>query len=1416
MFAFALSIGTNRYVTDDVSAILVTISDELNIIIPKSATGPAKYIDVPLARVHSASVATSANSQSQSPSYVLIMNLAIVDGATCYLNASRSGSSLVSLVFVDEKDARTLLRLIQSRMIDKTQVGYFSQSEPLDISQHYWDARSEDELANPLTRDNHDVNVVSAGPTASLTSVHKQPSNTVQHAERSVLVAMGVDVSRPAPPSDRQVDTTKGKSPSLVMEDLGQPHRADFPSSLQRKGIDDSIEQAHSTAKTDAVSAEVQHPQNQADDYDNLYDVSPRNLENRPRPIKPRPSSPQLPPLPNDNPNKPIHTSTRVLSNIRGVTSVSPDATADSNSQRPRPTGPFNETIGPLITGNISKDNAMPQELNRGTRNTQDRFLHGDQVVTSPRFHPFSEHVAQKRTTSSSQLKLKASSPKQVKPSKRPPVEKNKARSRVELSNTGDEYDLEPSPEPTKPTHNAESASFKMSVRGGQLQSSRGRISNAKRSAADLASTTSDLCLKVISAAEDSKSRPQKEDGSNARASQAPTRLLNNKTSNPPPVRKGKQADIRSPTAAKMKKPSRPPAKTKVGPKIVATPLTVPKSRRAAAIKANKKLQGQDESDEITDVDEFETIIPAIEPSPITKKTAKPSARKSQFNRPVPINGSGKRQADSAPQTGVQIPRSVDGSKDASRADVNPPKRRKYASNSKPDTKRSKEISKIEDSPLPLAHGTHGDSKATKPDIRVDRTAPSLPTMTMDNQDIAMRPEPLPGTGREHLQKGDERPKQPAYTEEVADSEESMTPNVVSQHFPQQASIGMVGDTEDRHFQEAMPEVDNEPLKYNQVQDTGTGVIRSDMPNKIETPRPRKIGTQPPHIDQVPKSGSAAEEVTNLNVLANHVKTHPQAQKGVVAAVPESKGEMPHLSEAQRSFEATKVLKSINKPTVVQRRVDKGHSPDHHRAQDPFEAKLGALFSKESQKKPFFKLQGQPVEQLRESEKTKETVEAAPVAADIHPRRVQQDTALPKDNSSEAMRKANTTANDKAKAQEKSPSRRAHGIHEVHTQAVAGVQASTSETPLPTLSSKRFELISFAASGPRNQGILSSRKRTPLEEIPVRNSDNTKSKNEDSGNDKKSMVLFLYDSPLDQDRGPWHEPQRNGTPLYNPKAVPPMKPKVQVSVVHEKTHRLSSQSTRVDVNGSPIPCRDRLHQGKRHEAKTDHHKFDFGDGQTLVEADGQRGDVSKLPTVRQNVMSALEDNAFASMTSNRKQVPSSPHAPSTLATMPPHVVLGNGDMVNRKTLESIVSKVPQDPFVEGDPKPPSSFMKLLHKSNAAEKKRKSGDLDEKKSHDTTNQKPLSVEDDPDMTLVEPEPKRRRRTHRTVLVYSSSSPSSPSETASKDETPTNVESDQESESPTTRWRKGLEPHQCNVLDALSVITHVSKSKRQPFV
>lgn len=363
-----------------------------------------------------------------------------------------------------------------------------------------------------------------------------------------------------------------------------------------------------------------------------------------------------------------------------------------------------------------------------------------------------------------------------------------------------------------------------------------------------------------------------------------------------------------------------------------------------------------------------------------------------------------------------------------------------------------------------------------------------------------------------------------------------------------------------------------------------------------------------------------------------------------------------------------------------------------------------------------------------------------------------------------------------------------HRIKRANSQEKLFVQDIGPRTTPTKDINRKANLISFNVRGPKNQGVIfnqnghssGSAQRQPFRSL-VANTDRSL---------KRKLPIWEGDlSNLDTDLKPGKRP-RILTSI--PKDQDPVQHRS--SFIKEANHRPSSQSTRVNENGSPMPfmhARQVAFQDHGVRASTEINKF------SSSLSDDEEGDLllsGEKINVRPGI-SALEPRLAkatkmswrnSSSNSKRKRTLNNSQSPGT-NQLTAHRIHPSGEFINLHTENVVLPIRPPDPFIDTRKSRRNTFMEMLRSSgNPSDKSLESNCLN------------LHGQD-PDKTLIEDQ-SNTPSTERSVLESSSS------KLGSSSESPSSSEREVQEEDP---WRKNMEPHQIGQLDALYDISHVSQ-------
>lgn len=1461
VFAHAVHVGDRKWDLEEASDILVTVSEELNIIVPENDTSPAIYIDVALSSISNVSF-DELVTDSQQPSYGLVMQLIGETATNCMINANGYAKNHVALAFASKKDANTLRRLLEPTKARTDRNTLQSQSEAVNVSEDDGPTASDSALINnqSLVRTTfpasasipHRYPVTSINPAIlhrshhasadhqenSLDSTVEQDGNisNVRHyiemaeeidvsesdglvnkAIESIDVSQayalsredtrdGSEVGRAVVPMDRVQENLEGFDRNL---DIGLSS-----SSRRHKGLK-AIQNAPAirAQPSQQVILSVQPVENrhrsEAEDggFDELYDASPKmNYSRRPSPRtvahESAPSNAERTPGPTARqPNVATEPSIKLSRQLRndngvvgphteqcadtGLAAMTEDAAGDvkakANSKKKKvpipvkantlalnskePTKPMARTsLKPIPTAessNAATDNYnIPPSPTRISSNVQDTGNKKDAVTTQPK-----------------PTKAPAKRPAQHKPVPTKAIPNTSSKGPVSRLKKA----VKDKPEAKNPKQE----------RALKTQS-------GKKVTYDV---DDDTIWDVDLAYSEGKPQvsPEKHQPPKAEA----------KTIRTAKTKKGKDQSKVSTDKAKADKVTKTRTQAARARVVKAKPrpaaLSQPRSRRAAAIKANQKIQGLVESDEIED---DEDIVPADtrsrQPAPSGIARA-PRDKKTQNGRDDRTSSGGELPSADSPGKDLVLdnvsPKASDKQKldSATKTDSSPEKVDIVRSVAKevPSAKPSpmKNISQKESTTgtlmiPPLAgHGDHSEQQNVifdEKDFEVAEARAKLvpvnaPRLQNSIAKTQSAPNPPPKEGKMN-QGCDDRNQDQAVIQraKIIFEREKVEGYVTPLHAP---PAQMVVDIRQRR---TVPR-SAEPAQESSPKSTGR--------------RHDPFGTKLNALLLEPKDANSNiqsdENVRDINVEGRGLDTAKLASS---------------LTEsiAKASEKPQRYLKSLMQ-------VD-GKGDD-----SPYLSSKPAVESVSASR----------VEVKRKGEQEEDT---RPKRLKVAPREL-LDRAL---DVQESMNNANTAK----------------------------------KTPLLVTKNKP-SVIGFSTSGPRNQGIILTQKtKTPHEFViewgmhdatsttinkaekglaPVRetlqvspeevqnNLENlsgalkkipssprrgetehlktleavrlSKSDTQDYQNQKRKFTPFLDETVQWEHKHISKRPKRGvATPPSANANHPKMLPDPSPAVAHDRSQRLSSQTTRVNENGSPMPF---LINPSENIADEEQYP-DEDDGKEAL-AEAQLEDQFALqeydtvltepvlphrPIV--SAVSILQPKTMTSqiMSSNSKQIPSSPHAASVFGTMPPHHIYHDGEIVNPETKESIIPIKPQDPFLGATRNPQNQFMEALRRSSElASKRLTSGVNDRRRSGAVSVRQTHDVGEDPEKTLVEPE----RRKYRQNYVSSSSS-NSQSGTSTQVSQPDESSEGGKNGEADAKWRKALEPHQGNMLESLLAISH----------
>ncbi|KAL8807668.1 MAG: hypothetical protein Q9200_004581 [Gallowayella weberi] len=398
--------------------------------------------------------------------------------------------------------------------------------------------------------------------------------------------------------------------------------------------------------------------------------------------------------------------------------------------------------------------------------------------------------------------------------------------------------------------------------------------------------------------------------------------------------------------------------------------------------------------------------------------------------------------------------------------------------------------------------------------------------------------------------------------------------------------------------------------------------------------------------------------------------------------------------------------------------------------------------------------------------------------------------------------------------------------------------------------SDRSQLISSEPKGPRNQGRTSPERHTVTEYpsevdrgrdltrglaqkrkrdhgIHVRHGVHGDSPRPSADQGQKKARI---EEPNDSTAAPDHVSTRMGKEAPLAKRQPPaenrqplliQRPRGQAKgslAAHSSLFdddlapNVSSQGSRVDENGSPLPPQrtrsfvypavEQMYTGEVDSDLENVVPFLKDDEAMFIDAEMDGIDEPELPAFTTLQGARIKEATFTG-SSNSKHGPSSPTAPSAMLTdIQAHAVQPGGRLVNVHTDAVLVPATLHDPFTSPKARPPNSFLdRLRRKCQGVEKDERTAPI--AKLTDKPSDRRTWNGIDPDATLVEvgdvPRPAKTRR--RATSVSRSISSLDTSQQHSRSSQGSAAE-----EAARKRWRDALEPHQKDTLGVLYEVSH----------
>ena len=1429
LYAFGLTVGHLQYNTVDESAILVTVFNDLRIVISACPTGPAIYVDVPFENIQHTTIVSEWNAESQEHRHAVTIELSrAVKNAWYYNAAGRKGGTL-SMAFTSPYHAKTLSAILQQReKAGKTGRPTVMESQPINCSEPALDgefatpnlALTESQSlagvaleANSLLSQNPPIGAFHpknpALPSTSQSGITKHVSGSgleadiyhdTQRPASSVSSAIeGIDVSQPDPVNSRKNDSNTRTSAAHAG---GQAIETPRPA-----GTLAGVELEESPGQTAAGSPSKDQSSNYQDlGYDSSYDISPRASRVRPK------SKDNAVPMIQPKLSRPT-SSKRTLTAIDDGPTEKPPPSKLSKSLRNKD---GNVEAGILSPSSLELARAvgnLPKTLKASKTNDKD----GVPSSAKSKVGLQKSHLIKK----TKEAKGKGQAPK------------GKDQEHIE-----DEYDLPRSPK--SPVRKLEAPMIQgkaiSQASDGAIQQKPKPRTSAK--AAILPSSLPSQHLKVSSKPTHApKSLPQKADqpaksevtkdagnesiwdiglensGEDDEAS--PKQKTRAKRVAKKPARRSEEGKSKKDETKSKKIASRASTEYTTRAKL-AHDLTEPRSRRAAALIAKEKIHNLEESDEI--VDEVEESVSMSEKKPkktTNKQEVQPSLTKIPEGKSLKDTDKGQASIsdkatnytlsykDTAPSIGAAECADSEASSLENVELVSTTTRHGTA-----QVGTTSRTGLPPNSELSVAHGTSSNGGEGRGAI--SRNTDGDIYHESRNLETGFIPESI--IEDLHARSKEER----SVIERNPKTYEEVRP------------LKMVGDAEDSHFQEAMAD-----MEFIDRQENEGGKTATSQTEEGHSHMTRKEVQSTERATQ-PKSSKAVSGVSKA-------RDHFEARLSLLAPINDgpastvkrhARPHTEHTSEASKAYNGGeyrvnegKDLRNARKVNDSGRVTRSGMEAGIVQQQDNISLSAKSGLHKEAQAQQQRQKNRRPMTQSVQAEQQQKVGLTPPKQAVSKPITPTLSVAavgnkrqvVPDGGAREKRPKLTPFNGDKAplKGKDATPQRITRSATST---SAKGKPMKTAETQPPDINRKP-EIISFSAGGPRNQGRASIKKLKPLNiSTGVQTDDSNQIVPEREREVLKRKAASRVDRPADEQ--PTKRQNRDITPPTKHEHVPQMVPEPTNSIaVHEKPIRVSLQSTRVAENGSPMPFthahddRDAQAQGYMEETIVDPYlrtDLDTEDEQCVSYAQGDDlEDNTGLPLTKIPPPPQGHNAGFDRFSSNSKRKCVSPNAPSDFTSIPAHYVFHDGTLVNSQTRENIVPSEPQDPFMGAGQVETSDILRALRNRSGTEARGQNDLISGKRMAINAKRQIPTCTEDPDKTLVEVEPPRKRRKHDVISVGSTITSSSSGLAASEGISSSVEASSQESDVDTIDpWQMTIEPHQDLILDVLSNISLVS--------
>lgn len=1446
VFAYAVSVGELTYCVNEESAILVTVSDELNIVIPATATATASYIDIDINGIGSATIEIN-ESQSQSssslPTYIQVLTIWMPKSLNgkFYVNARSHSADSINLAFTSSEAAsrvqQSLLKIRPSILRD-IQASQLSEAEPIDVSNHPRQTAGPTiaRLATPGAGVPLKNLVNAAIEQDSITSKAPPPLRKVDHEHQLNHLSQSGEQFRVPPRQGPLLET----SPNNDMVSLVLHQPTEFDGSMA------TIE--HDILRTPKQKIRVEAEQcSLSKDYvafrggNNFSETLPlEQCEDLDKFYRVRPSAQHLP-------TKQANRSSLRLCNVSELhepagTALVPDVNRGNSSEqsgtkmihrRRKTIGEL--SIGPSVNGGASDADEKRVENPKSAlkrkapfpdkRDAESYKIRRFQSEVNPEIgyrtvsanvqdgaefdFPTSAHKSQESKTACLPTLTRASKvPNSHKTAKKPQI-KATPPSRLQPKGLSTRYQVQ--------THEKETCKEV----SRSITSLPSRYTRDDTEDSGTGQTDTNVELIVDEAKKSNKAQHESK------------KPLKRKSQSKPKHAK----DVGDLAYSTKKAQNAPIKKSKRKSKAVPIPLAQSRKRRRAALTANEKIQNLIQSEASVEEDLVEVLSKkekftardhksGTSTSDLSISASEESSAANRNSRPS-LLGSGEDEWQIM-ENGQEFPMTKILQHVVSRSEESP-----RAESSKNASILANNLAQLigglpADDTTDTWQSLRGTASNVKPFEGYNVHHAQMPNaqLNMPPRQVNEVQDSVSDENQEHLERQDVILQNNLLHSNVSfpsgDSNSAVVPEVSAPNnidaldgaggsffeeataFSHEDATSVVDKIGDKKTSKALALEDKHESDHD----------NNRLKNLNSDPVLRAAGTSTNVAISTPKFPIAAKLQSALSsVESRHVQTTSQETPRRLEA---SKATMP--SEAKDPALNTSVHKmtirrgedkfiqpkiQVIKPAIAQTNQDvmknkavpdpdmqfldpKNHSnPESAAIAEHGKSSNDHIINETSPKLNQEPLPSARIDQVAQTpvvgigERCPEETIAA--AAGVRGNKHSLVGNLTRD----------TSATGKV---DKAPSSK--------SQAASFKKAGSAEIPIGARLdvNRKSNIISFDSKGPKNQGTLSAQKAKAIQ-VPDTNAPLSRMV-EDRRLKRKLQDLDADEFALEQYVAAGKRPRASEDVPQTREEAPKIMETRKDSVIKESMRKSSSQSTRVDPNGSPMPfvhARKATLRGPNFYDSIDANQLAGGRQDNDYEDDGfmleGRFDDSKLGLPFSKVPSSPSAASIHSIpSSSNKRRPTSPNAPcGIIDEYAAHQVCSRGKFVDLQTDNIVTAVRPPDPFVGVQRDPTNDFINRL---------RRLSDNPGKKNNPVRG---AANNEDSEKTLIETSSVQKKHGPSSSSSSSSSSDGSQSNNSSPSEDPSSSEGgDDEYE-----WAKALKPHHGHTLEVLYEISHVSQ-------